>query len=400
VIHPVQEDPAFDNVDKRSRDLQLQIFEAAQWLKDKTKALVIVNLRDSTFEAHRDEPPLDAFANAINFYIRPPRFAQVIRKRLELVLEAMSNEIEGKQEYSLSTGYKVQYPSTQIGEFLMILYLSLFDQRSIKVASTLEALVAKDIRRALGMFADILVSPHIPTSKITGAILSSGNIRIPEYLIIRALMRQRYRYYNENSTYIRNLLTIDLEHTRPSNFLYVDILEYLIRNRKTRIDFSQEGYASLETIVKVMGSCGYADQDVKLAVRTLVDWGLIEPESLVSTQIDDRDAVRMHATGFIHMRFFLERVEYLVGISVAMSFSSKSLAEEVAGQWSGSPYNTDLSLNAKIRVLRAMKEYLEQEYDRRCRRHPFYSERGFGGQQVVQCVNKALINLENTRNQS
>jgi hypothetical protein len=82
----------FDNVDKRSRDVQLAIFEAAQWFKELTRALVIVYLRNTTFEAHRDEPPLDAFINAVNFYIRSPRFALMIKKRLEIVLEDIEQE--------------------------------------------------------------------------------------------------------------------------------------------------------------------------------------------------------------------------------------------------------------------------------------------------------------------
>ena len=61
------------------RDQQLAIFEAAPMVQRSHACFVVVNLRDSTFEAHRDEPPLDAFANAINFYIKAPRFAQVIR---------------------------------------------------------------------------------------------------------------------------------------------------------------------------------------------------------------------------------------------------------------------------------------------------------------------------------
>jgi Cdc6-like AAA superfamily ATPase len=77
----------FDNVDKRSRDVQLAIFEGAQWFKELTRALVIITLRDTTFEAHREEKPLDAFINAVNFYIRPPRFALMLRKRLEIVIE-------------------------------------------------------------------------------------------------------------------------------------------------------------------------------------------------------------------------------------------------------------------------------------------------------------------------
>ena len=55
------------------------------------------------------------------------------------------------------------------------------------MAAALEALVAKDVRRALGMFGDIIVSPHIPTGQITSTLLG-GEQRIQEYRIIRALM--------------------------------------------------------------------------------------------------------------------------------------------------------------------------------------------------------------------
>lgn len=106
----------FDNVDRRSRDQQLAIFEAAQWFKELTKSLVLVNLRDSTFEAHRDEPPLDAFINAINFYIRPPRFAQVIRKRLELVLESLEGEVKQRRIFAL-IGLQDKLSTHQVGRF-------------------------------------------------------------------------------------------------------------------------------------------------------------------------------------------------------------------------------------------------------------------------------------------
>ena len=379
----------FDNVDKRSRDMQLAIFDAAQWFKDITRALVLVNLRDSTFEAHRDEPPLDAFANAINFYVRAPRFAQVIRKRLELVLEGLPGEVAENQEYALASGATIRYPASRLGQFLMTIYLSLFDQRSLKVASALEALVAKDVRRALGMFADILVSPHIPTSEITGTIMSGGIIRIPEYRIIRSLMRQRYRFYNGKSSYIRNVMDADLNHNRPSNFLYADILEYLIRNRKSQIDFAQEGYATIDTLIKKMGAAGYDEEDVFVATETLVDWGLIETENLVVEHLTREEAVRMHATGFIHMRFFVERVEYLVGVTTDMRFVSRMVAEDIGRTWAGQPRGGNLSRSASSRILEELKAYLEGEYTRRCNRHAFYEEVGFGGKVLVNSLQRA-----------
>ena len=49
-----------------------------------------------------------------------------------------------------------------------------------------------------------------------------------------------------------------------------------------------------------MGAAGYDEEDVFSAIKTLVEWGLIEPESLIVEDLTDDDAVRMHATGFIY----------------------------------------------------------------------------------------------------
>ncbi len=48
-----------------------------------------------------------------------------------------------------------------------------------------------------------------------------------------------------------------------------------------------------------MGSGGYDEEDVYSAVKTLTEWGLIEPDSLIIENLRQDDAVRMHATGFI-----------------------------------------------------------------------------------------------------
>lgn len=382
----------FDNVDKRSREQQLMIFEIAQWFKDLTRALVLVNLRDTTFEAHRDEPPLDAFANAINFYVRAPRFSPVIRKRLELVLEVLTDELSPLQEYTLPSGYKIKYPSSKLGEFLLAIYLSLFDSRSIQVGSSLEALVAKDVRRALGMFGEILVSAHIPANLITGVALGAGHNRLPEYRIIRALMRGRYKYYNGRSPYIRNILYADADLLRPSNFLIPDLLEFLIRHRKEKIDFNLEGYATVGTIQKKMSLLGYDEEDVFKTVARLLEWGLVEGESIVMSELTTEEAVRVHASGFIHMRFFLSRDEYLIGITPDMRFASRSVAENLARGWTGP--NAEPSLATKKRMLEKLRDYFRFEYDRRCRRHAFYEEHGFGAKMVLTALDRAIEHMK------
>jgi hypothetical protein len=357
-----------------------------------------VNLRDTTFEAHRDEPPLDAFINSINFYIQAPRFSRVIQRRLELVLEKLPSELAKQQHFVLESGSRITYPSSKLGEFLLGIYLSLFEQRTLHVGAALEALVAKDVRRALGMFADIIVSPHIPTNQITGAALAAGPGRIQEARIIRALMRGRHRFYNGRSAYIRNVIDTDLTLARPSNLLHADILEYLIKHRKTRIDFSQEGYALPQTIIKKMGQLGYDEEDTFKSLAKLVSWGLVEPESLIIEDLSPDDAVRVHASGFTHMRFFISRAEYLVGVTPDMSFASHDVAEDIGRIWmSQTQLSSDLSMASRRKVMDLLTGYLRSEYERRCRRHAFYAEMGSGGRTLIKYSQQASEFLSQNR---
>jgi len=374
----------FDNVDKRSRDVQLAIFEAAQWFKELTRALVIVNLRDTTFEAYRDEPPLDAFINAVNFYIRSPRFSLMIKKRLEIVLDNIQQDEDlGKiQRFTLESGAQVTYPSGRLGEFLMSIYASLFDRRGKNIGAALESLAGKNARSALAMFADIIASPHVPTSQIGSTAVGAGVVRIEEDRIIRALMRGRYRLFNNRSQYVRNILSPVLDAKRPSNFLYADILEFLIRNRKEKIDFSVEGYASGRTIVNRMGQIGYDEEDAFAALTQLTKWNLVEPESLLVDELSLDDPVQVHGSGFIHMRYFLRRPEYLYGVTADMAFASYELATDVANMWSTAGYS-EPGFRARQRVLHNLADYFKAEYDRRVRRHAFYEDLGYGGRVIV-----------------
>jgi hypothetical protein len=266
----------------------------------------------------------------------------------------------------------------------------------VKVPAALEALVAKDVRRALGMFGDIIVSPHIPTGQITSTLLG-GEHRIQENRIIRALMRGRQKYYNGRSLYIHNVLYADPEFNRPSNLLIPDILDYLIRNRKSKIDFTQEGYATIGTIIKKMSQLGYDEQDVFRAISIVVKWGLIEPESLVVDSLSEEDAVRMHASGFIHMRFFLERNEYLLGLTTNLQFASREIALEIGQIWANQDHLTDLQMHNKVKIMTMLRDNIKFEYGRRCRRHAFYEEHGFGGRHAVDAIDRAAHHLDTMR---
>src|SRR5215204_6588981 len=176
------------------------------------------------------------------------------------MMETLPGEVDKKQSYTLKSGQRVKYNSDRLGEFVMRIYLSLFDSRDM--TSMLEALVAKDVRRALGMFSDIIISPHISTNQITGAAIAGDDgYVIPERIIIRALMRGRYQYFLDRGVYIHNIIGADDSHIRPSNFIFVDILEYLIRT-------------GIGKLVNEMSRLGYDEGDAHSAIMRLIKRGL------------------------------------------------------------------------------------------------------------------------------
>jgi hypothetical protein len=77
----------------------------------------------------------------------------VIRKRLEIVLAQVgdNDDIAKYQRYQLESGASVSYSASRLGNFLMSIYLSLFERRDSYTRNALEALVARNVRRALGI---------------------------------------------------------------------------------------------------------------------------------------------------------------------------------------------------------------------------------------------------------
>ncbi|CAE6858119.1 hypothetical protein R69658_07489 [Paraburkholderia aspalathi] len=82
----------FDNCDKRTREVQLLMFEVAQWMQKEFRTLVMLPLRDETFDNYRDTPPLDTALKDFVFRIEPPLFHQVLTTRVQLALNLFGSD--------------------------------------------------------------------------------------------------------------------------------------------------------------------------------------------------------------------------------------------------------------------------------------------------------------------
>jgi hypothetical protein len=104
---------ALDNCDKRTRDEQLMMFQVAQWVQAEFRCLVVLPLRDVTFDAHRYDPPLDTALKQFVFRIEPPPFSDVLQARVRLALSEIGRASASTSalSYKLPNGIKVTYPA-------------------------------------------------------------------------------------------------------------------------------------------------------------------------------------------------------------------------------------------------------------------------------------------------
>lgn len=371
----------FDNVDRRDRDQQLSIFQAVQWFRHNNKCFTILSLRDETFDAYKDQPPLDAFLKPFAFRITAPSFITVARKRLELALEHLTKHAEKTQIFTLSNGASVIYPSTNIGRYLLSVYISIFNpKRSVRVI--LEALSGRNIRRALEMFTEILMSGYLSEGRLISISEGYGK-SVPEWLIIKVLMRTNYKYYADNHGYVTNIFDLPENSSSANNFLLIEVLEFLVANRKKYTGFKLEGYQHVTHMLEILSEYGYSKEDLMWALEKCLNEGLIIADHQRMKNVSPSDYVKVSAAGFYHLRFLAKRAVYLENVSLDTYFSDRDFAVRIAA------VDTDRRTHAEKRITE-LRKYLDLERIRYGELFPSYLSENDPAVKQMERIDEAI----------
>lgn len=382
----------FDNVDRRDSEEQLGSFQLALWFMAKTRAMVLLQMRDVTFELHKNEPPLDTYRSGIIFHISPPRFIDVVKRRLELSLEHLSAEAPDTVSYELPSGTKISYPKTRAGEYLNAIYAEVF-QRPRNVGTILEALSGRNVRQALDMFMSIITSGHMPEDLITSVARGHSSYEISEYRLIKILMRGDYRFFNNNSGFVTNIFYCDNNWKRPNNFLISEILYWIIVNRRVAGDNGHLGYFAVGHISNELEKVGFVRNDVHEGCKFALKEGLIEADTLSLIELIESDCVKATASGWAHLRILSERVEYLHAVLPTTPIYSSNLRGLVFDRMKIENRYGDLNYNQACHLVREFLKYLREQ--KKCLdEHPQYERSGSGGATYI--LGKMQASLDHT----
>jgi Type I restriction enzyme R protein N terminus (HSDR_N) len=386
-----------DNVDRLDLNNQLHAFQLALWFMRQTNCFAILQMRDETYERYKNRPPLDTFRTGITFHISPPRFTDVVKRRLELSCEYLAAHTENTQTYTIESGVRVSYPKSALERFLRELYVELFDRKR-NISRVLEAVAGWDVRRALEMFVSIITSGHLSETAITSTVLGGRGVPITEQNILRILMRTEYRFFSDHSGFISNIFSFDPDWQKPDNFLLIEALYYLARNRKRRGQIGLEGYFTCRHVADELQRLGYVPDDVLAGLNVLLQCQLISADHMNFRSVNMDDSVRILASGFMHVRFIVARMEYLYGVIPATPILERDVAGRLAEFVENENVRGRIPSYQKLQAVELFCDYLLRQ--RNANRTPFSLSEDTGAAYVLKHVADAIQHSRNVNAKS
>jgi hypothetical protein len=383
-----------DNVDRLNLSSQLGAFTLSLWFLDQSRAFIILQMRDETYERFKNQKPLDTYKSGVVFHISPPRFLDVVKRRLELSLEYLAWNSPDTLEYHLNSGMRIRYPNSMLGEFLKSIYLELFERRH-NISRILQALAGRNIREALEMFVSILNSGHLGEEAITSTAVGARGIAIPEYRILRILMRTEYRFFNHNSGFVSNIFHFDEDWQQPNNFIVPEILFWLADNRKHRGEIGLEGYFSVARIADELQKRGFVPDDVYEACSWLLRKNLIEADHMNRAAVSAGDAIKVTAAGFIHLRVLCERLEYLYGVLAVTPISDNTTALQLSEFVRIENQIGHLGGFQQVRAVEAFLKYLNNQFAHLNAAYPEFGADRSGAVFVIKQIESAIRYFRN-----
>ena len=347
-----------DNCDKRNKDEQLLMFEVAQWLRTAFKCIVILPMRDSTYDLYRDEPPLDTVVKDLVFRIDPPDLLKVLQARLDYIVRITD---QTDSTYILKNGFNVKIKKTELIEYFKCIMVAI--RRNNMASDIFYRLSDRNTRNGIQLFEDFCKSGHILADDIFMMRAVEKEYEMPTYKFLNAMLRKNRRYYNGDESNFVNLFYSDFNDDFPDPFVRIDILLWLKSHNSKKGPTKNKGMFPADEIIEDMQLIGH-DKDIVLReINYLIRKGLIFSETLFS--VEKNDLIKITIPGLLHINL-LHNVTYLAACAENVLFKDVSVMTNISRRLASSSYLTKLSM---VLTASEMVKYLESYRNEFCS-HP------------------------------
>ncbi|HHH4560532.1 TPA: S1 RNA-binding domain-containing protein [Enterobacter roggenkampii] len=338
-----------DNCDKRTLPEQLLMFQAAQWLQNEFRSLIILPLREETYDNYRDRPPLDTALKDMVFRIEPPLFNYVLHSRVQLVLKEMTrNSSSNTLSYSLPNGFNVEYSKDERSYYLTSIVNSIF-VHDAQIRRMIVGLSGRNIRRALEIFLEFCTSGHITEDEFLKIRQSEGRYALPLHIVTRVLLRLNRRFYDSDNSYLKNIFSTEKDDERGNHFTRFAILKWFYNHFGASGPTGLKGYFPLSALKRDLVKFGFSPKVITREVDYLLHGQCLVSEDFREAGITDEDLLRLSSAGFVHLDM-LSNISYLAALAEDTLFPTEHIAKRVSDRMGSvqNQYNKQMvSANAK-----------------------------------------------------
>lgn len=348
---------SFDNVDKSSNNHQLLIFQVAQWFKSDFRTTVILPMRDMTYSIYRNTPPLDTVIKDLLFRIDPPDILAVLQRRLDFLVRQDIVVKRRIDEYSIGeSSLKVKIKDNEEIDYFKLILVSI--RKDDLVKSIFYSISGGNIRQGIEMFIDFCRSGHISSIDIFKIRVLDGDFKIPNHILMNAILRGNRKYYSDNESRMKNIFHSDHTDDWVDPLLRIDILRYLKEHLTEKGQNGEIGFFKSETVIDNLTMIGHNKSSLFREIRSLISAGLIVSENTAEDLVED-DLIKLSVFGNMHL-WLLKNVTYLAACSEDVLYNSVQVATEISNRISGQSGNTYLS---KINTYQNAYDMVSYLYD-------------------------------------
>lgn len=351
-----------DNCDKRNRDEQLLMFQVANWMRDNFNVMVFLPLRETTYDLYRNEPPLDTVIKDLVFRIDPPLLISVIQKRIQFALR----EIEANQEdfyYYLPNGLRIECKRSEVGNYLRCILHTLFQNQFFK--KLMIGLTGRNIRKGLEIFLDFCKSGYLSEDLILKMRSAPSSIEIPNHLVTRILLRGTKRFYDEDTSKIKNVFSCDpkLEEI-PDHFIRYSILQWLKDRQREHGPTKVKGYHMISGLVNDLVNIGHSESRLIKDLEDLMRYEYIISETQEHSY-NPNNLISITSSGVVLLEL-LGNIDYLATVSEDTFFrqleSAKAIADNMTGRNVSHRLSKTNSLENADTLIKYLIEYKQKHW--------------------------------------
>jgi hypothetical protein len=299
-----------DNVDQHifeSPDYHESVFLEANNMTKELRTITIMTLREESFYGSSIGGVFDAYYIE-QYRITPPDFRKLVIHRLEYILRKLALSKDELQDWlGLDVNYERQIED--IREFFNIIKVTLQQRANRSVSRFVSRTSGGNMRRALELFANFLVSGNTKVHEILETQRREGSYIIAEHQFVRSIVLGNHRYYSKSSSYLMNIFDFDPKFTQ-SHFLKLKILRYA--EDQMAVDSSYGGgFVSINRIAADGSEISVSREAIEDALLQMATFGLVMLNTRSCSDMTGASHFCLTECGVYFLHILINRFSYV-----------------------------------------------------------------------------------------